>query len=85
MRSQFNTKASSGALWVFPPVVELRWGAGVCVLLDAYSCPFLFSLLQMARGAVEQQFLPSVQTCTYILFSEPVPDPRAHELHDATG
>ena len=26
MRRQFNRKASTGALWVFPPVVELRWG-----------------------------------------------------------
>lgn len=67
------------------PCGRIEVGAGVCVLLDAYSCPFLFSLLQMARGAVEQQFLSSVQTCTYILFSEPVPDPRAHELRDATG
>lgn len=67
------------------PCGRIEVGPGVCVLLDAYSCPFLFSLLQMACGAVEQQFLSSVQTCTYILFSEPVPDPRAHELHDATG
>lgn len=59
MRSQFNTKASSSALWVFPPVVELRQGAWVCVLLDAYSCSFFFFFLslQMDCGAVEQQFL----------------------------
>ena len=54
MRSQFNTKASSSALWVFPPVVELRQGAWVCVLLDAYSCSFFFFFFYRCRWIVVQ-------------------------------
>lgn len=55
MRSQFNTKALSNALWVFLPVVEVRWG-----LESAYWwMPVVVLFLQwhqMAGGAVSNTF-----------------------------
>lgn len=86
MRSQFNTKASSSALWVFPPVVELRRGLEWVTIL----VPFFFFPAVASDGwwSSRQQFLSFVswkwkQTWTF-LCQTPHPDPPVL-IYNSTG